>query len=116
MRRFDLDRAEDRDKFEQALEALNVPQPLGKTAVSVNEANFDAAGAQFFRKVDRRLAAELDNNAFRLFQINELSARGVKILGTSLEDLDRAEDRDKFEQALEALKIGQQRLPAVPNQ
>ncbi|MDR7907300.1 carbamoyl-phosphate synthase (glutamine-hydrolyzing) large subunit [Bacillus velezensis] len=33
-----LDRAEDRDKFEQALEALNVPQPLGKTAVSVNEA------------------------------------------------------------------------------
>jgi hypothetical protein len=24
----------------------------------------------------------------------ELSARGVKILGTSLEDLDRAEDRD----------------------
>lgn len=34
----DLDRAEDRDKFEQALEALNVPQPLGKTAVSVNEA------------------------------------------------------------------------------
>ncbi|MGL3757304.1 carbamoyl-phosphate synthase (glutamine-hydrolyzing) large subunit [Bacillus velezensis] len=34
----DLDRAEDRDKFEQVLEALNVPQPLGKTAVSVNEA------------------------------------------------------------------------------
>ncbi|KJD59495.1 carbamoyl-phosphate synthase (glutamine-hydrolyzing) large subunit [Bacillus velezensis] len=34
----DLDRAEDRDKFEQALEALDVPQPLGKTAVSVNEA------------------------------------------------------------------------------
>ncbi len=34
----DLDRAEDRDKFEQALEALNVPRPLGKTAVSVNEA------------------------------------------------------------------------------
>ncbi len=35
----------------------------------------------------------------------ELSARGVKILGTSLEDLDRAEDRDKFEQALEALNV-----------
>ena len=30
---------------------------------------------------------------------------GVKILGTSLEDLDRAEDRDKFEQALTELKI-----------
>ena len=29
-----------------------------------------------------------------------LVERGVKILGTSLEDLDRAEDRDKFEQAL----------------
>ena len=37
----------------------------------------------------------------------ELSARGVKILGTSLEDLDRAEDRDKFEQALEALNVPQ---------
>ncbi|WP_066175073.1 carbamoyl-phosphate synthase large subunit [Bacillus marinisedimentorum] len=33
-----MDRAEDRDKFEQALLALNVPQPLGKTAVSVEEA------------------------------------------------------------------------------
>ncbi|CAH2713326.1 Carbamoyl-phosphate synthase large chain [Neobacillus rhizosphaerae] len=34
----DLDRAEDRDKFEQALERLNIPQPLGKTALSVEEA------------------------------------------------------------------------------
>jgi carbamoyl-phosphate synthase large subunit len=34
----DLDRAEDRDKFEQALEKLNIPQPLGKTALSVEEA------------------------------------------------------------------------------
>lgn len=34
-----------------------------------------------------------------------LVERGVKILGTSLEDLDRAEDRDKFEQALEFLQI-----------
>ncbi|GHH96495.1 carbamoyl-phosphate synthase large subunit [Neobacillus kokaensis] len=34
----DLDRAEDRDKFEQALEQLNIPQPLGKTALSVDEA------------------------------------------------------------------------------
>ncbi len=33
-----MDRAEDRDKFEQALLELNVPQPLGKTAVSVDEA------------------------------------------------------------------------------
>ena len=31
---------------------------------------------------------------------DELAEHGVKILGTSLEDLDRAEDRDKFEQAL----------------
>ncbi|KKI93714.1 carbamoyl phosphate synthase large subunit [Bacillus sp. SA1-12] len=36
-----------------------------------------------------------------------LEARGVKILGTSLEDLDRAEDRDKFEQTLETLGIPQ---------
>ncbi|MHC0037232.1 carbamoyl-phosphate synthase large subunit [Pseudoneobacillus sp. C159] len=36
-----------------------------------------------------------------------LVARGVKILGTSLEDLDRAENRDKFEQALAQLKIPQ---------
>ena len=36
-----------------------------------------------------------------------LVERGVKILGTSLEDLDRAEDRDKFEQALTEMKIPQ---------
>ncbi|USK56951.1 carbamoyl-phosphate synthase large subunit [Cytobacillus solani] len=36
-----------------------------------------------------------------------LVERGVKILGTSLEDLDRAEDRDKFEQALSELCIPQ---------
>lgn len=34
----DLDRAEDRDKFEQALGELGVPQPLGKTATSVDQA------------------------------------------------------------------------------
>jgi carbamoyl-phosphate synthase large subunit len=34
----DLDRAENRDKFEQALEQLDIPQPLGKTALSVEEA------------------------------------------------------------------------------
>ncbi|MEM5010701.1 carbamoyl-phosphate synthase large subunit [Niallia taxi] len=37
----------------------------------------------------------------------ELANRGVKILGTSLEDLDRAEDRDKFESSLHALSIPQ---------
>ncbi|MCH1623847.1 carbamoyl-phosphate synthase large subunit [Fredinandcohnia quinoae] len=36
-----------------------------------------------------------------------LADRGVKILGTSLEDLDRAENRDKFEQALTELAIPQ---------
>jgi carbamoyl-phosphate synthase large subunit len=36
---------------------------------------------------------------------SKLVDRGVKILGTSLEDLDRAEDRDKFEYALSDLKI-----------
>lgn len=35
----------------------------------------------------------------------DLVERGVKILGTSLESLDRAEDRDKFEQALAELGI-----------
>jgi carbamoyl-phosphate synthase large subunit len=34
----DLDRAEDRDKFEHALKVLNIPMPLGKTAMSVEEA------------------------------------------------------------------------------
>lgn len=38
---------------------------------------------------------------------SELQARGVKILGTSLEDLDRAEDRDKFEQTLQTLGVPQ---------
>ncbi|MGE6258685.1 carbamoyl-phosphate synthase large subunit [Heyndrickxia sporothermodurans] len=37
----------------------------------------------------------------------QLVDRGVKILGTSLESLDRAENRDKFEQALEELNIRQ---------
>ncbi|CAM3744505.1 carbamoyl-phosphate synthase large subunit [Mesobacillus thioparans] len=36
---------------------------------------------------------------------SKLVDRGVKILGTSLEDLDRAEDRDKFEHALSDLDI-----------
>ncbi|MEH6936839.1 carbamoyl-phosphate synthase large subunit [Bacillus sp. JJ664] len=34
----DLDRAEDRDKFEEALQKLGVPQPLGKTAMTPEEA------------------------------------------------------------------------------
>lgn len=34
----DLDRAENRDKFEQALAQLDIPMPLGKTALSVEEA------------------------------------------------------------------------------
>ncbi len=36
-----------------------------------------------------------------------LEARGVKILGTSLEDLDRAENRDKFEALLREIGIPQ---------
>ncbi|MBM7586769.1 carbamoyl-phosphate synthase large subunit [Bacillus pakistanensis] len=38
---------------------------------------------------------------------SELVNRGVKILGTSLEDLDRAENRDKFESTLNELDIPQ---------
>ncbi|WP_100404539.1 carbamoyl-phosphate synthase large subunit [Bacillus solitudinis] len=34
----DMDRAENRDKFEQTLMSLDIPQPLGKTATSVEEA------------------------------------------------------------------------------
>ena len=34
----DTDRAENRNKFESALREINIPQPLGKTAVSVPEA------------------------------------------------------------------------------
>ena len=41
----------------------------------------------------------------RLILAAGLVERGVKILGTSLEDIDRAENRDKFEQALTELKI-----------
>ncbi|GAE24182.1 carbamoyl-phosphate synthase large chain [Halalkalibacter wakoensis JCM 9140] len=37
----------------------------------------------------------------------ELEARGVPIIGTSLESMDRAEDRDKFEQTLLSLDIPQ---------
>lgn len=38
---------------------------------------------------------------------DKLAAHGVQILGTSLEDLDRAENRDKFEKALQELGIPQ---------
>jgi carbamoyl-phosphate synthase large subunit len=38
---------------------------------------------------------------------SKLVERGVKILGTSLEDLDRAENRDRFEAALQELDIPQ---------
>lgn len=38
---------------------------------------------------------------------SKLVERGVKILGTSLENIDGAEDRDKFEHALTELKIPQ---------
>lgn len=34
----DLDRAENRDKFERALHEIDIPQPMGKTAVSAEEA------------------------------------------------------------------------------
>lgn len=34
----DIDRAENRNKFEAALHEIDIPQPLGKTAVSVEEA------------------------------------------------------------------------------
>lgn len=38
---------------------------------------------------------------------DKLAAHGVQILGNSLEDLDRAENRDKFEKALQELGIPQ---------
>ncbi|WP_313234394.1 carbamoyl-phosphate synthase large subunit [Sporosarcina ureae] len=38
---------------------------------------------------------------------DELEARGVKILGTSLDDIDRAENRDKFESALHEIGVPQ---------
>lgn len=34
----DLDRAENRDKFERALHEMDIPQPMGKTAISAEEA------------------------------------------------------------------------------
>ena len=40
---------------------------------------------------------------------DKLTSYGVKILGTSLEDLDRAENRDKFEKTLQKLDIPQPR-------
>ncbi|MCD7033861.1 carbamoyl-phosphate synthase large subunit [Metabacillus sp. GX 13764] len=39
-----MDRAENRDKFEQTLQGLSIPQPLGKTAFSAPEAAEIAAG------------------------------------------------------------------------
>lgn len=42
-----------------------------------------------------------------------LTRRGVRILGTSLESIDRAEDRDKFEQLLSKLNIPQPKGKSV---
>ncbi|MGY4689759.1 carbamoyl-phosphate synthase large subunit [Salibacterium sp. K-3] len=39
----DMDRAEDRDKFEYTLQQLGIPQPIGKTGVSTKEAEQIAA-------------------------------------------------------------------------
>ncbi|TOK88593.1 hypothetical protein CGI09_29655, partial [Vibrio parahaemolyticus] len=36
-----------------------------------------------------------------------LANRGIKILGTSVEDLNRAEDRDLFDQVIKSLKLPQ---------
>ncbi|RDW18490.1 carbamoyl-phosphate synthase large subunit [Oceanobacillus arenosus] len=44
-----------------------------------------------------------------------LERRGVKILGTSLESIDRAEDRDKFEDLLDELSILRPKGKAVRN-
>jgi len=46
---------------------------------------------------------------------SSLSIRGIKILGTALEDLDRAEDRKAFESALRELKIPQPLGAAATN-
>ncbi len=44
-----------------------------------------------------------------------LSKNGVSIIGTSIEDLDRAENRDKFEQALKQLNIPQPKGATATN-
>ncbi|MEG0254557.1 carbamoyl-phosphate synthase large subunit [Vagococcus sp.] len=44
-----------------------------------------------------------------------LSRRGVTIIGTTIEDLDRAENRDKFEQALKELNISQPKGATATN-
>lgn len=65
--------------IEDVMHIIDLEQPLGVVV-------------QFGGQTAINLAAKLEEN-------------GVKILGTSLEDLDRAEDRDKFEQALRQLAI-----------
>lgn len=65
--------------IEDVLPIIELEQPLGVVV-------------QFGGQTAINLAAELANN-------------GVNILGTSLENLDRAEDRNKFEQALEEMGI-----------
>ncbi|MGM9986582.1 MAG: carbamoyl-phosphate synthase large subunit [Bacillaceae bacterium] len=46
---------------------------------------------------------------------SKLAERGVQILGTSLEDLDRAENRDKFEATLQSLGIPQPKGKTATN-
>lgn len=64
---------------EDVMHVINLEQPLGVIV-------------QFGGQTAINLAAELE-------------ARGVTILGTSLSDMDRAENRDKFEQALQELNV-----------
>ncbi|MEG2709206.1 MAG: carbamoyl-phosphate synthase large subunit, partial [Vagococcus sp.] len=44
-----------------------------------------------------------------------LSNKGVKIIGTTIEDLDRAENRDKFEHALKELNVPQPKGATATN-
>ena len=44
-----------------------------------------------------------------------LAKAGVKIMGTSVEDIDRAEDREKFDELLESLKIPRPQGSTVTN-
>ncbi|MDK6687737.1 hypothetical protein, partial [Aerococcus sp. UMB8623] len=67
--------------FEDVMEVIAVEKPLGVIV-------------QFGGQTAINLAAPL-------------AEAGVKILGTTVEDLDRAEDRDLFEQVLSQINIPQ---------
>ena len=113
-----IDRAEDRERFEQLLTNCNIPRPKGYETIIINNnpetvsTDFDTSDRLYFEPLTVEdvlniLDKEQPEGVIVQFggqtAINlagPLADAGVKILGSSVDSIDRAEDRERFEQLL----------------